>query len=94
VPAASSVTSSVSHTYAPGFLLDGGVLFGSSPGAKLYLGMMLAIEFAPEHAPVAPQSESTFGMDPRYSKYGTPGLDIVSGTQFRFGPVLGFQFGY
>ncbi|HEY0465501.1 MAG TPA: PEGA domain-containing protein [Polyangiaceae bacterium] len=94
VPNASSSTSSVSHTYAPGFLLDGGVLFGSSPGAKLYLGVMLAIEFAPEHAPVAPQNETSFGMDPKYSKYGTPGLDIVSGTQFRFGPVLGFQFGY
>ncbi len=26
--------------------------------------------------------------------YGTPGLDIVSGTQFRIGPMLGFQFGY
>jgi len=94
VPTASSNTSSVVHTYAPGFLFDGGVLLGSSPGSKLYLGLMLAVEFAPDHAPVDPLNATTLGNDPKYSNYGTPGIDIATGTQFRFGPVIGFQFGY
>jgi len=94
VPTARSDTSSVVQTYAPGFLLDGGVLLGSSPGSKLYLGLTLAIEFAPEHAPVDAIAEKPFGNDPKYGNYGTPGLDVAAGTQFRFGPVIGFQFGY
>jgi len=94
VPTGRSDTSSVVHTYAPGFLLDGGVLLGSSPGSKLYLGLMLAIEFAPEHAPVDALPEKNFGNDPQYAPYATPGLDVAAGTQFRFGPVIGLQFGY
>ncbi|MEI9937342.1 MAG: PEGA domain-containing protein [Pseudomonadota bacterium] len=90
VPTARSDSSSVVHTYAPGLLLDGGVLLGSSPGTKLYLGIMLQIEFAPEHSPTDPLADKTLGTDP----YGTPGLDVAAGTQYRFGPVLAFQFGY
>ena len=89
IPAAQSGSSDTVHGYAPGFLLDGGVLLGSSPGTKVFLGVMLAIEFAPSHTPTAAK-EKTFADQP----YGTPGLDIASGTQYRFGPVLGFQFGY
>ena len=89
IPAAQSASSSAVHSYAPGFLLDGGVLLGSSPGAKLYLGVMLAIEFAPPHTRTA-ANDKTFANLP----YGTPGLDVASGIQYRFGPVLGFQFGY
>ncbi|HEX2672321.1 MAG TPA: hypothetical protein VHM25_15680 [Polyangiaceae bacterium] len=94
VPTARSDTSSVVHTYAPGLLFDGGVLLGSSPGSKLYLGILMAIEFAPEHAPVDALPEKAFGNDPNYSAYATPGLDAAAGAQFRFGPVVGFQFGY
>ena len=89
VPAGQSTSSNASHSYAPGLLFDGGVLIGSSPGAKLYLGVALAIEFAPEHAGVA-AVDKNFANAP----YGTPALDVASGTQYRFGPVLGFQFGY
>lgn len=95
-PAAQSTTSSVETTYAPGLMLDAGVLLGSSVGTKLYLGVMAQIEFAPEHSRTAPLT-SKYALNPATGMaydYGTPGLDIVSGTQFRIGPVLGFQFGY
>jgi PEGA domain len=97
-PDASSTSSNTEHSYAPGLLFDGGLLLGSSTGTKLYLGVMAAIEFAPEHSRTAATSPSKFGTGPQgqmnFYDYGTPGLDIVSGTQFRIGPVLGFQFGY
>ncbi len=82
VPAGQSASSNAVSSYAPGLLLDGGVLLGSSPGTKLYLGIMLAVEFAPEHAPVDAKTKN-FADLPN----GTPGLDIASGTQYRFGPV-------
>ena len=94
IPAAQSASSNSEHTYAPGLLFDGGVLLGSSPGTKLYLGVLLAVELAPTHSRVAPINGKTLGTDPTYAKYGTPGLDVASGTQWQFGPVLGFQFGY
>jgi len=95
-PALQSTTSSVEHSYAPGLLLDAGVLLGSSPGTQWSLGILAALEFAPEHSRTAPAS-SKYSTDPNTMApydYGTPGLDVVSGTQFRIGPVLGFQFGY
>jgi hypothetical protein len=94
IPAAQTASSSTAHSYAPGLLFDGGVLIGSSPGTKLFLGMLLAIEFAPQHARTAPIDSKPLGIDDTYKMYGTPGLDVASGTQWRFGPVLGFQFGY
>jgi hypothetical protein len=90
VPSADS--SGSQHSYAPGLIFDGGVLLGSSPGTKLYLGVLAAIELAPEHSPTPPIHNSPSLQQPL--PYNTPGLDVVSGTQFRIGPVLGFQFGY
>jgi hypothetical protein len=86
-----AMTSSTEHTLAPGLFFDGGVLIGSSPGAKIYLGLLLAFEFAPAHSPVA---GFTGELGRPSTAYGTPALDIVSGTQVHFGPVLAFQFGY
>jgi hypothetical protein len=91
-----STTSSTEHTVAPGLLLDGGVLIGSSPGAKLFLGGMLAVEFAPQQAPVTGVN-GEFGTNPSTGKpapYGTPALNIAGGTQVSVGPVLALQFGY
>jgi hypothetical protein len=85
-------TSGSEHSYAPGLVLDAGVLLGASPGAKLYLGVLAMIELAPKHAPTPPIHRSPTLQQPLY--YNTPGLDVVSGTQFLIGPVLGFQFGY
>ena len=97
IPPQSRTSSSV-HSYAPGLVFDGGVLLGSSPGTKLYLGFMAIVEFAPKHARTAAVGPGLFGTNPSAGgaayEYGTPGLDVVSGTQYRFGPVLGFQFGY
>ena len=94
IPATQSASSSTAHSYAPGLLFDGGVLLGSSPGTKLYLGILVALEFAPSHNRTAPIEGKTLGSDATYRNYGTPGLDVASGTQWRVGPVLGFQFGY
>lgn len=88
VPAAESTTSSVAHSYAPGLVFDVGLLLGQSPGTKLYLGLDIDVEFVAKRAVSAKQSR--LGPTP----YGTPALDVVSGTQWRAGPVLGFQFGY
>ncbi len=90
VPNASS--SGTEHTYAPGLVFDGGVLLGSSPGTKLYLGILAIVEFAPQHSATPPIHQNPKTEQPLF--YNTPGLDVVSGTQFRIGPVLGFQFGY
>lgn len=89
VPGANS--SGTEHSYAPGLVFDGGVLLGSSPGTKLYLGVLAVVELAPEHSKAPPIHDSPSLQQPLY--YNTPGLDVVSGTQFRIGPVLGFQFG-
>ena len=94
IPSGQTASSSTVQTYAPGLLLDAGVLIGSSPGTKLFLGVMLALEFAPEHARVGAINDKKLGNDLTYNNYNTPGLDVASGTQWRFGPVLGFQFGY
>ena len=90
-----SHTSNVVHRYSPGLVFDAGLLLGASPGTKLYLGVMASVEFAAKHART---NAVTGGLgtnaDGKVNEYGTPRLDVVSGTQFTFGPVLGFQFGY
>lgn len=94
VPSAKSSSSSTESSVAPGFVFDGGVLIGSSPGTKLYLGVILSIELAPEDSRVR-RIDTTLGRDAMGQPvpYGTPAVNIAPGTQVHFGPVLGFQFG-
>ena len=91
-----SHSSNTVHQYAPGLVFDAGVLLGASPGTKLYLGFLASVEFAAKRARTRAVNGGSFGTDPQGAPYdyGTPPLNVASGTQFTFGPVLGFQFGY
>jgi hypothetical protein len=94
-PSAQTATSSTERNVAPGLLFDGGVVFGTSPGARLYLGLLLSVEFDPSDSRVH-RIDTTLGNDSNGQPipYGTPAVNLASGTQVRFGPVIGFQFGY
>jgi hypothetical protein len=73
---------------APGFMLDGGMLVGSTPGAKFFLGVNAWLDFA---------STINVGPDTQYSPtvlYSGRALRAVSGPQFYLGPTIGVQFGH
>lgn len=76
-------------------LVDGGVLFGSTPGLKFHLGMLLAATFG--SASEAPATRGSLGRDATTGArgaFGSGAIDISRGSQLFFGPVLGVQFGY
>jgi hypothetical protein len=75
---------------APGFMFDGGMLVGNTPGAKFFLGVTAWLDFAPT---------LFFGPDtlaplPASDFYPGRGLKAVGGPQFYLGPSLGIQFGH
>lgn len=81
---------SASYT-AFGFAMDGGILFGSTPGTKFYLGAQAMVDFAPTIV----TGPDTFVPIPNEA-FAAPGrgIKLVDGTQFYVGPVLGLQFGH
>lgn len=74
-----------------GLLFDGGILLGSTPGAKFYLGVQALIDFAPKLVggpdKVVPLAATDYDNPGR-------GVAIVDGVQFFIGPTLGVQFGH
>lgn len=78
---------------APGFLLQGGMLLGNTPGAKLYLGMHAWVDFPPRDIAVGPDTTAPATGDGAFSS-PVRGYVAASGPQFYFGPVLGIQFGH
>jgi len=74
-----------------GLVMDGGVLLGSTPGTKFFLGVQAWIDFAPTIV----SGPDTFVPLPN-DAYARPGRGVtfVDGTQFYLGPVLGLQFGH
>jgi hypothetical protein len=74
------------------FASDFGVLFGSTPGTKFFLGVDMWIDFPPGDIIVGPDIRSNIPA----SAYRAPGrgVFIVNGTQFYIGPTLGVQFGH
>jgi hypothetical protein len=74
-----------------GFLMDGGILLGSTPGTKFYLGVQAWLDFAPTLA-TGPDTRTPIPNE----AFKSPGRGIllVDGTQFYVGPTLGLQFGH
>jgi len=76
---------------APGLMFDGGLLVGSTPGAKFYLGVDGWLDFAPTLR-VGPDESGTFAASAHF-----PGLALKAvggGPEFYIGPALGVRFGH
>jgi hypothetical protein len=78
---------------APGFLFDGGMLLGSGPGSRFYLGLHAWLDFAPT-VYVGPDPSATQGVFPASAFFHGGTLKLAGGPQFYFGPTLGVQFGH
>ncbi|RYE92034.1 MAG: PEGA domain-containing protein [Myxococcales bacterium] len=93
--------SSDTSTYAvPMLMLDGGIMLGSTPGSKFYLGAMMIMEFLSS-------AKTASAADSKYNGFtDAPGGTLTGGkipvgterrlaehTQVFFGPVIGGQFG-
>jgi len=73
-------------------MMDAGILIGSTPGAKFFLGVQAWIDFPPDTIVAGPET-STGLPDSTFARPGR-GVTIVDGTQFYFGPTIGLQFGH
>lgn len=73
--------------FAPLLSADAGILIGSSPGTKVFLGVLMWVEFAPGSVPV-PGGDQYLGSNPT-----TGTVDLSQGTIVSIGPVLGLQIG-
>ena len=74
-----------------GLVMDGGILLGSTPGPKFFIGVQTWIDFAPTIV-TGPDTLTPIPND-AYARPGR-GITVVDGTQFYIGPVLGLQFGH
>ena len=74
-----------------GFLMDGGMLIGSTPGTKFYLGVQAWIDFAPS---LLTGPDTMTRLPNAAFKQPGRGITLTEGTQFFFGPTLGLQFGH
>jgi len=75
---------------APGLMFDGGLLLGTTPGSKFFLGIEGWLDLAPTIY-VGPDVNA--GL-PSSVYFAGRGLKAVSGPQLYVGPTLGVQFGH
>ena len=89
-PITDEVGSNAGYT-AFGFLMDGGMLVGSTPGTKFYLGVQAWVDFAPTLV-VGPDTQTPVPN----SAFKRPGRGVAAfdGAQLYVGPTLGLQFGH
>ncbi|HYQ15671.1 MAG TPA: PEGA domain-containing protein [Polyangiaceae bacterium] len=95
IPDASADASDVDSDPSALLLADAGVLFGSTPGLKFHLGVLLAATFGSSSRVGA--EGGGLGRDPTSgarSTFGSGAIDISRGSQLFFGPILGVQFGH
>ena len=78
---------------APGFLFDGGMLLGSTPGTRFYLGLQAWVDFAPT-VYVGPDPSAAQGVFPASAFFKGGTLKLVGGPQLYVGPTLGVQLGH
>jgi hypothetical protein len=74
-----------------GFVMDGGILIGSTPGTKFYLGVQAWIDFAPTLV-IGPDTHTPI-PNTAFKQPGR-GITVTDGTQVFVGPTLGLQFGH
>ncbi len=86
------VSSSVSAVN-PGIMLDGGMLLGSTPGAKFFLGGILWADF-PSHDAVTESLPAGTGLPPAVFANADRQMVLATGAQVYIGPALGIQFGH
>lgn len=88
-------TSDQAQYFAPLLSADAGILLGSSPGVKLFLGAVMWAEFAPGSVKV-PGRDQHLGTHPATGQplRQTAGpIDLSQGTIVSIGPVIGLQVG-
>lgn len=81
----------VSYT-AFGLVADAGILIGSTPGPKFFVGIHGWIDVPPRDLAVGPDRRPSL-PDEAYTKPGR-GVSVVDSVQFFVGPTLGIQFGH
>lgn len=94
IPDARAETSGSDSQASPLLLADLGVLFGSTPGLKFQLGLLLAATFG--SSTEAPARRGSLGRDAAGQPlpFGSAAIDISRGSQLFFGPILGVQLGH
>jgi hypothetical protein len=73
-------------------VLDAGVYFGSTPGAKFFLGVQSWIDFPPDTIVTGPDTQIPL-TDNAYKHPGR-GIRFIDGPQFYIGPSIGLRFGH
>jgi hypothetical protein len=74
-----------------GLLMDAGILIGSTPGTKFYLGAQAWVDFAPTLV-TGPDTQTPI-PNGAFKQPGR-GITVTDGTQLYFGPTFGLQFGH
>lgn len=74
-----------------GLVMDGGILVGSTPGTKFYLGAQAWVDFAPT---LVTGPDTTTPIPNAAFKQPGRGVTVTDGIQFFVGPTLGLQFGH
>jgi hypothetical protein len=72
--------------------MDGGVLLGSTPGVKFYLGVQAWLDFPPGALVTGPDTQSPLPTA-SFTRPGR-GITVIDGAQVYIGPALGLQFGH
>ena len=84
------------HFFSPAFMLDAGILLGSTPGTKLTLGAAAWIELSgtqqTEDGGLRPGRETIGGVTYPVQIPSGP-VTLTQGAHIFFGPTLGLQFG-
>ncbi|MEO7096905.1 MAG: PEGA domain-containing protein [Polyangiales bacterium] len=82
-------------TFAPGMMLDAGLLLGSTPGTKFTLGIMAWFEFTGrvDSEDGGQRSAKTGGTPSADVRLLSPPTSISTGMRFFLGPTIGLQFG-
>jgi hypothetical protein len=78
--------------WAPTLFFDGGVVFGETPGVKVYAGLFLWLEFIPSLT--ISRDVTKVGLLPEYVPESLRTITPFSGTQIMFGPLIGVTFGH
>jgi hypothetical protein len=76
----------------PGWLIDGGIQLGSTPGARFYLGVFALIEQA--HDLPLTRNLRALGLDPSLVPEAMTQMKVYAGRQVFYGPMLGIAFGH